>query len=312
MREPRRQARSDRDRHREDGEKERDHAGGAADIDVPPSVGSIDRTTAPTSQNQLATRAPHHSRRSARTYLIRLIVEAAMLGLILRFGAPSPVRGMNRLAIQQAVAVTSISQAKWMGSPPSPAANPATMVPIRMAMNVPPSTSALPLVSSSRFKMIGQDAVFDRAEQRGDHAVEKDRQKQHGDRVKREADHRQRRRRRSRTASIGAPRWPCRSGRRSRRRDRKERRTGRSAPRPRAGSSAPDSASPSRNSRTKTSACLRKLSPNAEKAWHQNRGAKRRVVIKDVDIALPPFDSRFRGGILDGRRRIGDAVSRTK
>src|SRR5215831_7528506 len=54
---------------------------------------------------------------------------------------------------------------------------------------------------------------------------------------------------------------------------------------------APDSASPSSNSSTKTSACLRKLSPNAEKAWHQNKGAKRRVVIKDVDMALPPFDS---------------------
>jgi hypothetical protein len=57
---------------------------------------------------------------------------------------------------------------------------------------------------------------------------------------------------------------------------------------------------------------LRKLSPNAEKAWHQNKGAKRRVVIKDVDMALPPFDSHFGGRILDGRRRIGDAVSGEK
>jgi hypothetical protein len=38
---------------------------------------------------------------------------------------------------------------------------------------------------------------------------------------------------------------------------------------------------------TKTSAVLRKLSPNAEKNWHQNRGAKRRVVIKDVNMATP-------------------------
>jgi hypothetical protein len=37
----------------------------------------------------------------------------------------------------------------------------------------------------------------------------------------------------------------------------------------------------------KTSAVLRKLSPKAEKNWHQNRGAKRRVVIRDVDMAFP-------------------------
>jgi hypothetical protein len=42
-------------------------------------------------------------------------------------------------------------------------------------------------------QMIGQDAVFDRAEQCGNHAVEKDGEKQHGDRMKREADHRQHR-----------------------------------------------------------------------------------------------------------------------
>ncbi len=54
----------------------------------------------------------------------------------------------------------------------------------------------------------------------------------------------------------------------------------------------PDSASPSWNRRTKTSACLRKLSPKAENAWHQNKGAKRRVVIRDVDMALlVPFRS---------------------
>jgi hypothetical protein len=42
---------------------------------------------------------------------------------------------------------------------------------------------------------------------------------------------------------------------------------------------------------TKTSAVLRKLSPKAEKNWHQNRGAKRRVVIRDVDMVLPPLVS---------------------
>jgi hypothetical protein len=47
---------------------------------VPPSTfltsgGMIDSTTAPTSQNQLVTSAPHHSRRSDRRCLIRRPVE---------------------------------------------------------------------------------------------------------------------------------------------------------------------------------------------------------------------------------------------
>jgi hypothetical protein len=42
----------------------------------------------------------------------------------------------------------------------------------------------------------------------------------------------------------------------------------------------------------KPSAVLRKLSPNAAKNWHRNSGAKRRVVIKDVNMGLPP--SAFR------------------
>ena len=40
-------------------------------------------------------------------------------------------------------------------------------------------------------QMVGQDAVFDRAEQRRDHAVEEDGEEKHGDRMEREADHRQ-------------------------------------------------------------------------------------------------------------------------
>jgi hypothetical protein len=38
----------------------------------------------------------------------------------------------------------------------------------------------------------------------------------------------------------------------------------------------------------KTSAFLRKLSLKAEKNWVQNRGAKRRVINRDEDMALPP------------------------
>ena len=41
----------------------------------------------------------------------------------------------------------------------------------------------------------------------------------------------------------------------------------------------------------KTSAFLRKLSLNAEKNWHQNSGAKRRVMSRDDDIASPVIRS---------------------
>src|SRR5207344_2006310 len=74
------------------------------------SGGSSDSTMAPTSQNQLTTIAPHHSRGSAHTYLTRPIVEAAMLRLTVSCGAPSPVLGMSRLAPHDASAVTIISQ----------------------------------------------------------------------------------------------------------------------------------------------------------------------------------------------------------
>ena len=122
---------------------------------LPPMVnvtsgGSSDKTSAPTSQNQLVTIAPHHSRGSARTYLISAPVDTKILRLIASCGAPSPVGGMNRLAIQQAIEDTIISQAKWIGLPPSLAARPATMVPRRIARKVPPSTSALPDGNSAR------------------------------------------------------------------------------------------------------------------------------------------------------------------
>src|ERR1700685_2015824 len=56
--------------------------------------GNSDMTRAPVSQNQLVTSAPHHSRLSPRTYLISAPVEAKMLRLMARFGAPSPVGGI--------------------------------------------------------------------------------------------------------------------------------------------------------------------------------------------------------------------------
>ncbi len=113
-------------------------------------------TSAPTSQNQLVTSVPHHRRGSERTYLMSAAVDAKMLRLMASCGAPSPVGGMKQLAPQHASDDTIISQAKWIRSPPPLAASPATMVPIRMARKVPPSTSALPAVSSLRARWSGR------------------------------------------------------------------------------------------------------------------------------------------------------------
>src|SRR6187200_1944905 len=41
----------------------------------------------------------------------------------------------------------------------------------------------------------------------------------------------------------------------------------------------------------KTSEFLRKLSPKAEKNWHQNRGAKRRVTSRDDEEDISSFQS---------------------
>src|ERR1700733_238793 len=108
------------------------------------SGGNSDSTSAPTSQNQLATSAPHIKRGSSRTCLMREAVETKTLGLIARPGAAWPVLGINRLQSQLASAVTIIIQAKWTGLLLPLAAMPATMVPNKMARKVPASISALP------------------------------------------------------------------------------------------------------------------------------------------------------------------------
>src|ERR1700757_3708161 len=58
--------------------------------------------------------------------------------------------------------------------------------------------------------------------------------------------------------------------------------------------SASASVPPIWNRIRKTSAFLRKLSLNAEKNWVQNRGAKRRVINRDEDMALPPVPNGAR------------------
>jgi hypothetical protein len=122
---------------------------------VPPST-SLTRgcmtvaTTAPASQNQLVTKAPHQIRLSSRKWLMSDAVETATLRRMTRSGAASPVGGMNRLAPQQASEKMIIRKPNEAGSPPPWAASPPTMVPSRMAMKVAPSTSALPAGSSER------------------------------------------------------------------------------------------------------------------------------------------------------------------
>src|SRR5439155_8023975 len=64
---------------------------------------------------------------------------------------------------------------------------------------------------------------------------------------------------------------------------------------------------PSLNRMRKTSAFLRKLSPNAEKNWHQNSGAKRRDSIRGVAIGSGPSSL---AAILPWPRPGGDSLRR--
>src|SRR6185503_10254019 len=109
------------------------------------SGGNSDSTTMPTSQNQLVTIAPHHSRGSARKRQIIAAVEVAMLVEIFKLGAPSPVAGIKRADNQHAIAKPTTNAAKrtWLLSPC--AARPPAMVPRRIATKVAPSTRALPV-----------------------------------------------------------------------------------------------------------------------------------------------------------------------
>src|SRR5436190_909881 len=50
------------------------------------------------------------------------------------------------------------------------------------------------------------------------------------------------------------------------------------------------------NRMRKTSEFFRKLSLKAEKNWHQNRGAKRRVIRRDEDMGLPSEPASRAGG----------------
>ena len=117
-------------------------------ITVLASGGSSDSTTAPTSQNQLVTRPPHHSRGSALSAPNRRNVERTILKSSLRSGAARPDGGMKRAAMKLASATTIIALANEAWSGPSRTASPPAIVPARMAMKVALSTRALPAGSS--------------------------------------------------------------------------------------------------------------------------------------------------------------------
>jgi hypothetical protein len=61
------------------------------------------------------------------------------------------------------------------------------------------------------------------------------------------------------------------------------------------------------NRMRKTSAFLRKLSLKAEKNWVQNRGAKRRVISRDEDMAFPPVPMGV--AARNARRNTGSVYS---
>ena len=259
---------------------------------VPPNTfftsgGNSESETAPTSQNQLVTMAPHQIRRSSRRCLSRSVVETKILRRIARSGAASPVRGMNRLAAQHISENTIISSAKYAGSPPSLAASPPTMVPSRMAMKVAPSTSALPAGSSERARWSGRmpyligpnsDPITPNRSSATNSTNTECIQKPNTAMKAMPISANLRRCATRALLNRSATSPP-------------------SAERKKLGAmktasakvmSASASAPPIWNRIRKTSAFLRKLSLNAAKNWVQNRGAKRRVINRDEDMALPP------------------------
>ena len=151
------------------------------------SVGSTDSITAPTSQNQLTTMPPHHSRGLALSSPSRRNVEARIFGLILRSGARASGRrneARRRPAAEREHhhhAGEGRRIAAVLGR--EPADN-------RAGEDCEKCRGFDQRVAGGKFggrEMIRQDAVLDRAEQRRNDAEQKQREKQQRDRVQPEA-----------------------------------------------------------------------------------------------------------------------------
>ena len=167
-------------------------------------------------------------------------------------------------------------------------------------MKVAPSTSALPAGSSSRFKVVGQDAVFDRAEQRRDRAEEEERDEQERKRMHREAgtaitaaaDLRKLQPLRHHRLVEAVGELAAEAGEEEERRD--EDGAGERDQRPRR------RRPPILKRIRKTSAFFRKLSLKAEKNCVQKSGAKRLEVIRGRDMDVDPGQ-----GAAEDRRAVG-------
>ena len=253
------------------------------------SGGISESATAPTSQNQLVTSAPHQQPRILAQELQAVRGSRRGCSSAPRDRAPPvPVRGMSRLEPQHSSENTIISVANWTGSPPSLAARPPTMVPSRMAMKVAPSTSALPAGSSERARWSGRMPYLIGPNSERDDAEQEQRDEQ-------ERSTECRRRSRSTAMSGDADLGELEALRHHRlvvavgelAAERGKEEVGRDEDR---GGERDQRVSPSEppiwNRIRKTSAFLRKLSLNAEKNWVQNRGAKRRVMSRDEDMSF--------------------------
>src|SRR6266436_992094 len=246
-------------------------------------------TTTPTSQNQLTTKPPHHSRYSRLRSRSKAQVDRAMLKSITRSGAASPVRGMRRAEIQEANANAIIRPAKAAGLPFLDA-KPAMIVPVRMAMKVAPSTSALPRGNSASARWSGRmpyligpnRAAMTPTKNRAANRSAWESYRKPAIAMAATAI--------SMTLSLLATTDLSKRSANSppiadRTKNGKMRAAGASAIR------ASEYGPAHLNRSSKTSAVLRKLSLKALKNWHQNRGANRRVANRLGVIGGPSADS---------------------
>ncbi len=147
-------------------------------------------TTAPTSQNQLVTMAPHQMRRSSRRCLSRSKVEAAMFQRIARSGAASPVGGMSRLRAPAGEREHDHQQRERGRVAAAFRRHAADDQAEQDRDEGRPFHQRVAGRQLGAGQMIGQDAVFDGPEQRADHPVQEQRDEQDQHRVDGESDDR--------------------------------------------------------------------------------------------------------------------------
>ena len=171
------------------------------------TTGVSDSATAPAIQNQETARSRGEKLAILHDFAQERAGRSEDIGVEAKAGSARPVAGMNRLNAQQ-ISAMSISCA-MTPSGARAAERPPAISPRKMAANVAASTSALPATSSSIFEEVGQDAIFDRAEQRIDDAKAK--QRRDRARAGRRARARWRRwtEREFRRLSAAAPAAPC-------------------------------------------------------------------------------------------------------